>query len=96
MDIVSLCTTFGVPLYNADSQLSSPIHKTEAHFSAEQTEVENEVPQQTHLKMKSGARLARLAVLADTIKNWEDDLSHPTAVSSHYVCSSKVCKGEIY
>ncbi|XP_023708576.1 anillin isoform X2 [Cryptotermes secundus] len=67
----------------ADSQLSSPIHKTEAHFSAEQAEVENEVPQRTHSKMKSGARLAKLAMLADTIRHWEDEVSHPTAVSSH-------------
>jgi hypothetical protein len=73
-------------LYNADSRLSSPIHKTEAHFSAEQAQVEDEELQQTHLKLKSGARLAKLAMLADTIKHWEDDLSHPTAVSSHDVC----------
>jgi hypothetical protein len=79
-------------LYDADSQLSSPIHKTEGHFSAEQAEMENEVP---HLKMKSGARLARLAMLADTIKHWEDDLSHPTAVPSHDVCKSKAYNGEI-
>lgn len=94
-EIVSLCTTFGVLLYNADSQLSSPIHKTEAHFSAEQAEVENEVPQQTHSKTKSGARLAKLAMLADTIRHWEDEVSHPTAASSHAVCKSKAYIGGI-
>ncbi|XP_033610135.1 anillin [Cryptotermes secundus] len=67
----------------ADSQLSSPIHKTEVHFSAEQAEVENEVPQQTHSKTKSGGLQAKLAMLADTIRHWEDEVSHPTAVSSH-------------
>ncbi|PNF20524.1 hypothetical protein B7P43_G05327, partial [Cryptotermes secundus] len=79
---------FGVLLYNADSQLSSPIHKTEVHFSAEQAEVENEVPQQTHSKTKSGGLQAKLAMLADTIRHWEDEVSHPTAVSSHAVCKS--------
>lgn len=93
--IVSLYTILGVLLYNADSQLSSPIHKTEAHFSAEQAEIENEMPQQTHSRAKSGARLARLAMLADTIRHWEDEVSHPTAVSSHDVRKSKAYNRDI-
>lgn len=82
-------------MYNADSRLSSPIHKTEAHFSAEQAQVENGEPQETHLKLKSGARLARLAMLADTIKHWEDDLSHPAAASLHDVCKCKAYNGTL-
>lgn len=31
---------------------------------------------------KRGARLDRLAALASTINNWEDDLSHPTLSNS--------------
>lgn len=83
-EVGSLCTVFNVLLYDADTGLSSPIHKTEGSFSAEQGE---EVPEQTKLKTKkSRARLARLAMLADTIKHWEDDLRHPTAVISPDVC----------
>ncbi|XP_069676075.1 anillin isoform X2 [Periplaneta americana] len=69
----------------ADTQLSSPIHKTEGSFSAEQDEGEEEETQQVKLKSgKSGVRLARFALLADTIKHWEDDLSHPSVPSSRY------------
>ncbi|XP_017877155.1 anillin isoform X3 [Ceratina calcarata] len=62
-------------LYSDDSsrELSSPIHRTEEKFSAEE-----EVTEQKTLK--KGARLDRLAALASTINNWEDDLSHPTLV----------------
>ncbi|XP_043524483.1 anillin isoform X1 [Frieseomelitta varia] len=60
-------------LYSDDSskQLSSPIHRTEEKFNAEE-----EVIQQK--STKRGARLDKLAALASTINNWEDDLSHPT------------------
>ncbi|KAI4481499.1 hypothetical protein M0804_009619 [Polistes exclamans] len=59
-------------LYSEDTcELSSPIHKTEEKFYAEEYN-------QTELKsVKKGARLDRLAALASTINNWEDDLSHP-------------------
>ncbi|XP_015175372.1 PREDICTED: actin-binding protein anillin-like isoform X2 [Polistes dominula] len=59
-------------LYSEDTcELSSPIHKTEEKFYAEENN-------QTELKSaKKGARLDRLAALASTINNWEDDLSHP-------------------
>jgi hypothetical protein len=75
-------------LCDTDSQLSSPIHQTEGHFSAEQNERESEAAAEgTHLKVaKSGARLARLAVLAENIRHWEDDLSHPATAVSHDVC----------
>ncbi|XP_076387570.1 anillin isoform X2 [Megachile rotundata] len=60
-------------LYSDDSsrELSSPIHRTEERFNAEEEVIEQK-PQ------KRGARLDRLAALASTINNWEDDLSHPT------------------
>jgi hypothetical protein len=76
-----------MPLCDTDSQLSSPIHQTEGHFSAEQNEMESqEDAEATHLKVgKSGARLARLAVLAENIRHWEDDLSRRADVVSHDV-----------
>jgi len=52
-------------------ELGSPIHKTEEKFSAEEDDV-------SYKPVKKGARLDRLAALASTINNWEDDLSHPT------------------
>ncbi|XP_076748828.1 anillin-like isoform X2 [Xylocopa sonorina] len=62
-------------LYSDDSsrELSSPIHRTEEKFSAEEDVVEQK-------PCKRGARLDRLAALASTINNWEDDLSHPTLI----------------
>ncbi|XP_053980703.1 anillin-like isoform X2 [Hylaeus volcanicus] len=61
-------------LYSDDGshELSSPIHRTEERFTAEE-EIEQK-------PTKRGARLDRLAALASTINNWEDDLSHPTLV----------------
>lgn len=56
--------------------MSSPIHRTEEKFNAEE-EVTEQKPS------KRGARLDRLAALASTINNWEDDLSHPTLVCSN-------------
>lgn len=78
-------------LCDTDSQLSSPIHQTEGHFSAEQNERETqEEAEAPHLKVgKSGSRLARLAVLAENIRHWEDDLSHPAVAILHDVCRSK-------
>ncbi|XP_047368160.1 anillin isoform X1 [Vespa velutina] len=60
-------------LYSEDTsrELSSPIHRTEEKFYTEEDQI--------GLKSaKKGARLDRLAALASTINNWEDDLSHPT------------------
>lgn len=56
--------------------MSSPIHRTEEKFNAEE-EVTEQKPS------KRGARLDRLAALASTINNWEDDLSHPILVHSN-------------
>ncbi|XP_076641319.1 anillin isoform X3 [Halictus rubicundus] len=62
-------------LYSDDSsrELSSPIHRTEERFNAEEENTEQK-------PTRRGARLDRLAALASTINNWEDDLSHPTLV----------------
>jgi hypothetical protein len=83
-------------LCDTDSQLSSPIHQTEGHFSAEQNERENqEAAEVAHFKTeKSGSRLTRLAVLAENIRHWEDDLSHPSAAVLHDVCKSETRAGE--
>ncbi|XP_070154737.1 anillin-like [Polyergus mexicanus] len=62
-------------LYSEDNNLGSPIHRTEEKFSAEENDIE-------HKPIKRGARLDRLAALASTINNWEDDLSHPTLNNS--------------
>ncbi|XP_020289290.1 anillin isoform X2 [Pseudomyrmex gracilis] len=63
-------------LYSDDTNigLSSPIHRTEEKFNAEESIID-------HKPTKRGARLDRLAALASTINNWEDDLSHPTLPS---------------
>ncbi|XP_066599667.1 anillin-like isoform X2 [Prorops nasuta] len=63
-------------LYSDDcsQELSSPIHRTEEKFTAEDF-TESKV-------IKKGARLNRFAALASTINNWEDDLSHPSLVKA--------------
>ncbi|XP_076664608.1 anillin isoform X2 [Andrena cerasifolii] len=58
---------------NSSQELSSPIHRTEERFNAEEDFAEQK-------PYKRGARLDRLAALASTINNWEDDLSHPALV----------------
>lgn len=60
-----------------ERELSSPIHRTEETFTADDDSVEFK-------SAKSGARLNRLAALASTINNWEDDLSHPTLVEIYF------------
>ncbi|XP_026272727.1 anillin isoform X2 [Frankliniella occidentalis] len=55
-------------------QLSSPIHRTENNFSAE--------PASRPTRNKSATRSARLAALASTINEWEDDLSHPSVATA--------------
>lgn len=60
---------------DASRELSSPIHRTEEEFSAEEKSIESK-----HVKRVGGTRLDRLAALASTINNWEDDLSHPLLV----------------
>ncbi|XP_033214177.1 anillin-like isoform X2 [Belonocnema kinseyi] len=57
----------------SDKELSSPIRRTEDTFLAEEESDEQK-------RATSGARVNRLAALASTINNWEDDLSHPTLV----------------
>ncbi|XP_065082931.1 anillin-like isoform X2 [Ochlerotatus camptorhynchus] len=56
-------------LYSESQDLSSPVHRTEGKFHEEYpVGKENSRPKQ---------KLAKLAMLADTINNWEDDTSHP-------------------
>ncbi|XP_036146004.1 anillin isoform X2 [Monomorium pharaonis] len=63
-------------LYSDDNlELSSPIHRTEEKFTAEESN-------EDHKPVRRGARLERLAGLASKINNWEDDLSHPTLTNS--------------
>jgi hypothetical protein len=82
---VRACIYIYIFSFSDDSsyELGSPIHKTEEKFSAEEDNV-------SHKSVKKGARLDRLAALASTINNWEDDLSHPT------LNSAKVCFYNIY
>lgn len=61
--------------FSEDNNLGSPIHRTEEKFNAEENDTE-------HKPIKRGARLDRLAALASTINNWEDDLSHPAIINS--------------
>ncbi|XP_029712780.2 anillin isoform X2 [Aedes albopictus] len=57
-------------LYSESQDLSSPVHRTEGKFHEE-----NAAGGKENLKPKQ--KLAKLAMLADTINNWEDDTSHP-------------------
>ncbi|XP_011867270.1 PREDICTED: actin-binding protein anillin isoform X2 [Vollenhovia emeryi] len=61
-------------LYSEDNNLglSSPIHRTEEKFSAEESNAECK-------SIKKGARLNRFVALASNINSWEDDLSHPSS-----------------
>ncbi|XP_011261176.2 anillin-like isoform X1 [Camponotus floridanus] len=72
-------------LYSEDNTLGSPIHRTEEKFNAEEIDTE-------HKPIKRGARLDRLAALASTINNWEDDLSHPILNSKAKPVSNKTEK----
>lgn len=67
-------------LYSETENLSSPIHRTEARFddNLQQTPKANDVPAQP----RPTKRIGKLAALADSINNWEDDLSHPDASAS--------------
>ncbi|PSN56602.1 hypothetical protein C0J52_01580 [Blattella germanica] len=66
-----------------NSQISSPIHQTEGSFSAEHDDKDEVTKPQLYKSEKTGTRrLAKLAVLADTIKHWEDDLSHPSTATA--------------
>ena len=58
-------------LYSNKADLSSPIHRTEGHFHAEEVETNQEI----HQRMPK-QRLGKLAALANTINQWEDDTSH--------------------
>ncbi|KZC05380.1 Actin-binding protein anillin [Dufourea novaeangliae] len=75
-------------LYSDDSsrELSSPIHRTEERFYATEEATEQK-------PSKKGARLDRLAALASTINNWEDDLSHPVLVNEPQPSTSGYNKG---
>lgn len=60
-----------------EADISSPIHRTEAKFyQALEEDIEKEnCSSKQDVKVKKG--LSRLADLANTINQWEDDLSHP-------------------
>ncbi|XP_052872956.1 anillin-like [Anopheles cruzii] len=53
-------------LYSDTQDLSSPVHRTEGRFHEDVRE-----------SAKPKPKLAKLAMLADSINNWEDDTSHP-------------------
>ncbi|XP_022223661.2 anillin isoform X2 [Drosophila obscura] len=58
-------------LYSNTTDLSSPIHRTEAQFHAGDDDYDsNRCPRQ------GKQRLGKLAALADTINQWEDDTAH--------------------
>ncbi|XP_040168540.1 anillin isoform X1 [Anopheles arabiensis] len=54
-------------LYSETQDLSSPVHRTEGRFHEDVKQSSN----------KPKPKLAKLAMLADSINNWEDDTSHP-------------------
>jgi len=60
-------------LYSNTDDLSSPIHRTEAQFHVTTGE-EEESGNRSSRQPKQ--RLGKLAALADTINQWEDDTSH--------------------
>ncbi|XP_035903189.1 anillin isoform X2 [Anopheles stephensi] len=53
-------------LYSETQDLSSPVHRTEGRFHEDMKQSSKPKP-----------KLAKLAMLADSINNWEDDTSHP-------------------
>ncbi|XP_058117007.1 anillin-like isoform X2 [Anopheles coustani] len=55
-------------LYSDTQDLSSPVHRTEGRFHEELREGGGR---------QQKTKLAKLAMLADSINNWEDDTSHP-------------------
>ncbi|XP_073844612.1 anillin, actin binding protein [Musca autumnalis] len=59
-------------LYSDKDDLSSPIHRTEANFHADNKD-ETDLDNQLH---KPKQRFCKLAALASTINQWEDDTSH--------------------
>uniref|UniRef100_A0A1B6IE89 PH domain-containing protein n=1 Tax=Homalodisca liturata TaxID=320908 RepID=A0A1B6IE89_9HEMI len=61
----------GVFYSDDPTRLSSPIHRTEERFLA--ADMESSEPQRND---KDSGRSARLAALAETINNWEDDPRH--------------------
>lgn len=62
-------------LYSNTDDLSSPIHRTEAQFHAGDDDDFNE----RHSPRKGKQRFGKLAALADTINQWEDDTAHHEA-----------------
>ncbi|XP_075166012.1 anillin, actin binding protein isoform X2 [Haematobia irritans] len=65
-------------LYSEKDDLSSPIHRTEANFHADNkddTDLDGQL-------RKPKQRLGKLAALASTINQWEDDITHhgPTMI----------------
>lgn len=58
-------------LYSNKADLSSPIHRTEGQFHAEEVESNVEIHQRLPQQ-----RLGKLAALANTINQWEDDTTH--------------------
>lgn len=65
-------------LYSDTENLSSPIHRNEARFDDNlQASNVNDLPTQS----RPIKRIGKLAALADSINNWEDDLSHSDTAS---------------
>uniref|UniRef100_A0A1B6D2J0 PH domain-containing protein n=1 Tax=Clastoptera arizonana TaxID=38151 RepID=A0A1B6D2J0_9HEMI len=65
---------------DGDPNLSSPIHRTEENFVVDNKYKEVEKHERKNIESMprtKTARSARLAALANTINQWEDDLSHP-------------------
>lgn len=60
-------------LYSNADALSSPIHRTEAQFHADD---EDNVDRVSRSPRRGKQRLGKLAALADTINQWEDDTAH--------------------
>ncbi|EDW09165.1 anillin [Drosophila mojavensis] len=60
-------------LYSNTDDLSSPIHRTEAQFHADD---EDNVDRVSRSPRRGKQRLGKLAALADTINQWEDDTAH--------------------
>ncbi|KAM7342232.1 anillin, actin binding protein isoform 2-T3 [Cochliomyia hominivorax] len=61
-------------LYSNTDDLSSPIHRTEGKFHADGNE--DNIDSQHQQQRKPNQRLGKLAALANTINQWEDDTSH--------------------
>lgn len=69
-------------LYSNTNDLSSPIHRTEGHFHASGDDLDS-VSLREREKRRNQKGLDKLAALAKSMNEWEDDISHRDISATH-------------